>query len=76
MRVQKTCSECGSTDIYGYTTIYWDVEQQQWEVTDDISLAEFFCADCGEQCRVKTTPVVEEDEHGRDEKLPDHSAAH
>lgn len=56
-RINKVCSWCKSDEIYGYTTIYWDIERQHWEQTDDFASVEFFCGECGNQCRVEDVVV-------------------
>jgi hypothetical protein len=44
-KVQYHCPACDSTSVYREATAYWDVDAQDWKLSDDIS-DNAACSDC------------------------------
>lgn len=49
--VRYVCPECGEAALYADASIYWDVDSQNWEVSDCAvdDRTTLYCGDCGNE---------------------------
>lgn len=60
-KITKTCSTCGSEDVFVDASVIWDVGQQCWKLESDhdVITSDAFCQDCNVSCTLKDK-VMEE----------------
>lgn len=52
MPVKKVCDECGGDSVYILTTAYWDVDKQDWVLSDGFYPDEYYCGECSNQINI------------------------
>jgi hypothetical protein len=59
-KITKTCSTCGSEDVFVDASAVWDGLQQQWELEDShVDESQAFCRDCNDSCTLKDEVLKE-----------------
>lgn len=66
MKIVCVCATCGSKRITSDASAVWDVEKQDWILSDVCQGT--FCEDCEDECRVEERELTLAEEY---ELLPD-----
>lgn len=56
-RMRQVCTECGSSNIKQDAWVMWNIDRQEWELSDIYDNA--YCCDCESSCKIEEEATTE-----------------